>query len=190
MKSSIPFFNVDAKILDLIKRGDEEALVMLYEANRRMVTSYVLRNNGTEDDADDLLQEAVVIVWERVRAGTFEQSAKLSTFIYAVVKNKWRRRLAQLKRETSTEFTERNDPEDISSPIDLLMEDEISKKISAALVKLGDPCKTLLLLFYWEECSMDEIAQRMKFANADTVKSKKYQCKKALEEILVEMGIP
>jgi len=189
MKSPMLYFNADAKILDLMKKGDEEALVMLYEANKRMVRSYILKNSGTNDDADDLLQEVIVIVWERVRTGRFEHSAKLSTFIYATVQNMWRRRLARLKRETPTEFSEMNTLDDTTSPIDLLIEDEISKKISAALVQLGEPCKTLLLLFYWEECSMDDIARKMKFANAETAKSKKYQCKKALEEILIAMGI-
>ncbi|MGB6649412.1 MAG: sigma-70 family RNA polymerase sigma factor, partial [Bacteroidota bacterium] len=49
---------------------------------------------------------------------------------------------------------------------------------------LGEPCRTLLLLFYWEERSMGEIAVELGFANADTAKSKKYQCKKALEKLL------
>lgn len=189
MKSPLLFFNTDSKILDLMKKGDEQALVMLYEANRRMVQAYVLRNHGTEDDAEDLLQDAVIVLWERVRAGTFEYTSKLSTFIYATVQNIWRRRLAQMKRETVTEFSDPNDPEDSSSPLERLIESDTSKKISAALITLGEPCKTLLLLFYWEECSMEEIAKRMKFANAETAKSKKYQCKKALEEILMKIGL-
>jgi len=53
-----------------------------------------------------------------------------------------------------------------------------------ALDRLGEPCRTLLILFYWEEASMEEIASRLGFANAETAKSKKYQCKKALEQIL------
>ena len=189
MKSSLIFFNTDSRILNLMKEGDEEALVMLYESNRRMVTSFVARNSGTENDAEDLLQEAVIVLWERVRSGKFEYSAKLSTFIFATVQNMWRRRLAKIKRETPTEFDDTTFSQDDPSPLDELIEGERSKKIAAALVKLGDPCKALLVLFYWEEQSMDEIAKQMKFANADTVKSKKYQCKKALEKILVEEGI-
>jgi RNA polymerase sigma factor (sigma-70 family) len=71
--------------------------------------------------------------------------------------------------------------EDVSS-LDIVIEEEEALKLREALEKLGDPCKTILLLYYYDECSMQEIAQRMGFANADTVKSKKYQCKKALEK--------
>ena len=174
-----------------MKKGDEDALVTLYESNRRMVTTFVLRNSGTMDDAEDLLQEAVIVLWERVRAGRFEYSAKLSTFIFATVQNMWRRRLYRMKRETPSDMNEKMEIADTAgiSAVEELMETEQAKNISAALVTLGEPCKTLLLLFYWEECSMDEIARKMSFANADTVKSKKYQCKKALEKILVKTGI-
>jgi RNA polymerase sigma factor (sigma-70 family) len=184
MKSSLFFLNTDARILDLMKRGDEEALVVLYDSNRRMVKSFVLRNNGTDDDAEDLLQEAVIVLWEKVRSGKFEYSAKLSTFIFATVQNIWWRRLAKMKREVPSELNSEILKSDSASALDEMIESEQSKKISAALVKIGEPCKTLLLLFYWEEKSMDEIAHQLKFANADTVKSKKYQCKKALEKIL------
>jgi RNA polymerase sigma factor (sigma-70 family) len=75
------------------------------------------------------------------------------------------------------------------SPLDDLMQTELSAAIAAAVAKLGEPCRTLLVLFYWEERSLQEIAQQMHFANTDTVKSKKYQCKKSLEKILSDERI-
>ena len=185
MDPSLYFLHTDAKILDLIrKRDDEEALVFLYRANRRSVTSYVTNNSGSSDDAEDVLQEALVILWERVRSGKFQYEAKLSTFIMATAKNIWMRRLARRKREVPgaarIEETTSGDP----SALDELIENERKQLVRSALEKLGDPCKKLLLLFYWEELSLVEIASQMHFANADTVKSKKYQCKKALEQLL------
>jgi DNA-directed RNA polymerase specialized sigma24 family protein len=50
--------------------------------------------------------------------------------------------------------------------------------------QIGNPCRDILLLYYWEEQSMEEIALKLGFANADTVKSKKYQCKKMLERLV------
>jgi RNA polymerase sigma factor (sigma-70 family) len=187
MKSSLFFLHTDARILDLIRKGDEEALVMLYEANRRPILSYVTRNRGTEDDAEDMLQESLVVLWERVRSGQFEYTAKLSTFIYGIVKNIWSRRLARLRKEIPTEV----DPEEHSdgelSILDDLIETEQAKLVRDALEKIGEQCKKLLMLFYWEELSMKEIATQMGFANAETAKAKKYQCKKALEKVLKEV---
>ncbi|MDX5321779.1 MAG: hypothetical protein LPK45_11615 [Bacteroidota bacterium] len=50
--------------------------------------------------------------------------------------------------------------------------------------KLGDTCKKLLHLFYFEEQDMKEIAVQLNFANSDTAKAKKYQCFKKLEQMV------
>src|SRR5450759_2040431 len=100
MASTFHFLHNDARILDLMRRGDEEALVILFDASRRAVTSYVRNNNGTTDDAEDMLQEALIVLWEKVRSGNFHYDAKLSTFIVAVVKNLWLRRLARQRKES------------------------------------------------------------------------------------------
>jgi RNA polymerase sigma factor (sigma-70 family) len=186
MASTFHFLHSDARILDLMRRGDEEALVILFDASRRAVTSYVRNNNGTTDDAEDMLQEALIVLWEKVRSGNFHYDAKLSTFIVAVVKNLWLRRLARQRKESPDplEFDRRatTDP----SPLDELIENDRAKQVRDALEKLGDPCRKLLLLFYWDEYSLEDIAAAMGFANAETVKSKKYQCKKALEQYLTK----
>ena len=73
MNSSLLFLHSDAKILDLIRKGEDElSLTMLFKANRRPVVSYVIKNSGTSDDGDDVLQEAVVVLWEKVRSGKFQ----------------------------------------------------------------------------------------------------------------------
>lgn len=188
MKPTLLFLNDDAKILDLMKQGDEEALVIVYKQNRKAVSSYVMRNNGSDDDAEDVLQESVIILWERVHAGRFEYTAKLSTFIFAVAKNVWSRKRMRKQREPATEFDHDSFGSLERSQLDEMIESERSNSIAHAMEKLGDPCKTLLMLYYWEEKSQEDIAVQMGFANAATVKSKKYTCKKMLEKILKDSG--
>ena len=178
------FASSDARTLDRIRKGDEGALAQLYAENRDPVRSLVMRNSGNADDADDMLQESLVTLWERVRTGRFHYSARLGTFLYATARNMWLRRLARKRKEPTGIVTD--PPGEDASPLDLLIEEEEAEIVRSALESLGEPCRKLLLLFYWEEESMDSIAVRMGMANADTVKSKKYQCKKALEAILRE----
>lgn len=189
MTLPIFFMNDDARILNLMKNGDEEALVIVYKQNRAMVASLVKRQGGSDDDADDVLQESVIILWEKVRSGRFEQSSKLSTFIFAVAKNVWSRKRFKKQREQPTEFESDALDSLEPSPLEDMIDSERSNSIATALEQLGDPCKTLLLLYYWEEKSQEEIAAQMGFANAKTVKSKKYTCKKMLEKILIDSGM-
>lgn len=184
MAASLFFLNNDAKILDSIRAGDDQGLVMLYEANRKPIRAFITRNNGTEDDAEDALQEAVIILWERVRANRFEYSARLSTFIYATVRNLWLRRLARMRHESPADIESQAGQIEDASSLDIMVESEEARIVHEALVTLGDPCKTLLILFYWEEKTMEQIAAALHFANAETAKAKKYQCKKALQKLL------
>jgi len=184
MSPRLLFLNDDARILDMIRKGDEQALLILYESNRKMVSSFIARNNGTHDDYEDMLQEALVILWERVRSGRFEYSSKLSTFLFGTVKNIWLRRLARAKREVPTDLQSNDQVDPTDSVLDTLIENEETLAVRKAMEKIGDQCRELLLLFYWEEYSMEQIAEKMGFANAETVKSKKYQCKKSLENIM------
>ena len=185
MKSFTSFLNSDSRILYLIgKKEDEAGLRMLYRANRSAVTGYVLQNSGTAEEAEEILQDAIVALWEKVRSGKFQYEAKLSTFIFSTAKNMWLRRLARRRREVAGADVFESAPSDDPSPLESLLDNERAKRVADALKILGEPCRRLLLLFYWQEKSLVEIASAMGFANADTVKARKYQCKKALERLL------
>jgi len=182
MANSPPFASRDAALLDRILKGEEEALVELYSENRRPVEALVTRGGGRREDAEDVLQEALVALWENVRTGRFRLSARLGTYIYATARNIWLRRRARTQREITGE--EIDPPDGEASPLDAAIGEEEAQIVREALDELGEPCRTILLLVYWEEESMDSIAARLGMANADTVKSRKYQCKKALAALV------
>lgn len=180
MSPSLQFFNKESRILHLIGNGDEEALVLLFEETRTMAVTYIKRNSGTEADAEEVLQEAVVILWEKVRGGSFEAQSRLSTFLMGVIKNLWARRLAHRRREAplAEDF---DPPSGDESLLDGLIREEQLDAMRNAMAHISELCRKILLMFYWEEKSMEEIAADTGLANAETAKSKKYQCRKSLE---------
>ena len=178
------FLSADARILRELREGNEDVLTELFDANRRMVRSYVVANRGSADDADDLLQEAIVILWERVRKGTFAHKSRLSTFLFGIVRNLWLRRLARARKEPPMDPSAPDPADDTPGILDRLIGEEETDAVRLAMSDLGKQCRKLLLLFYWEERSTEEIALAMGFANADVVKSKKYQCRKSLEDLV------
>jgi DNA-directed RNA polymerase specialized sigma24 family protein len=64
---------------------------------------------------------------------------------------------------------------------------ERSKIIIECIASLGDTCRKILMYHYFDGLSMNEIAERMEFANTDTAKTKKYKCKKRLDELVLSM---
>ncbi len=173
-------------MINRIRSNDRSVLGELFVKHRAVVESYVRCNGGDKSDVDDMLQEAIVVLWQNVCSGQFELKSKIGTYLLAVVKNKWLAECRKRRRYTGGELPE--EKEDGRLPVlDEIIDAEESRWIQQALDKLDSPCKRLLLLFYFEERNLRDIARIMGFANTDVVKSKKYQCKKSLQKIVTRL---
>jgi RNA polymerase sigma factor (sigma-70 family) len=176
-------FIADKEILKRIKANDKTILGELYISNEKAVTSYIRKNSGSGADAQDFLQEALIILWQKATSGKLELTAKISTYIFAIAKNKW---MAESRRHKKHNYTVDSEqlPLNDNDTLNILIEDDEQQAVSVALQKIGNPCRDILLMYYFEERSMADIALLLKFANSDVVKAKKYQCKKTLKKIL------
>ena len=166
----------EQQILDHISRGDESALDYLNKKYYPMMTKMVLKNNGTVEEANDVYQDALIVFWQKAISGNLKITAKISTYLYSICKNYW---LKELNRKKRLSYTEHEGSINESNH-----EDTISKAVRDAMEILGDPCKSVLIYYYFNQMSMSEIADRMNYSNANTVKVKKYKCKKRLDVLI------
>ncbi len=168
---------VDEKeLFERICNGDEKALEFIYKKYYRMMTKLVITNSGTEDEARDIYQEALVVFWQKARSGNFVLTSKISTYVYSICQNLWRKELDRKKRLSNEE---KDSPEtlDLDGP-------EREKIIARCMEQLGETCRKVLMYYYFDEMSMQEIADKLGFANTDTAKTKKYKCKQKLDELV------
>lgn len=166
----------EKEIFERICKGDERALEFLYKKYYRMMTKMVITNSGTEEEARDIYQEALVVFWQKAVSGKLVLTSKMSTFIYSICQNLWRKELDRKKRLSN---------EEKDQPVTIDTESEERNKIIARCIdQLGDTCKKVLMYYYFEEMSMKEIADKLGFANTDTAKTKKYKCKQKLDELI------
>jgi len=173
----------DQEIIDRVRQNDRTVLGEIFLKYEKVVCTYVKRHGGSADDAEDILQETIIVFWQKAVNPDFKLSAKLSTFLVAVAKNKWMAEMRKKSRQSDNiESQDLTDHEPTS--LEIIMEDEKIDLIEQALSKLNKTCKDILMMYYFEERSMKNIAELLNFAGASVVKAKKYQCKKALEEIL------
>lgn len=166
----------DKEFLESIKKGDEAALDYLYTKHYRMMVNMIIKNSGTEVEAKDIFQEALIVFWRKAMSPDFELTSKISTYIYSICQNLWRKELDRKKRLSYEEA-------------DGIQESNFDKKEKEKLVHqcinaLGDTCKQVLTLYYFDGMSMNDIAEKLGFSNADTAKTKKYKCKKELDAIV------
>jgi len=163
-------------LLKGLAAGDRKVIEGIYKDHFNMIQSLIVNNNGSSEDAQDIFQEAMVVLYEKVRMGSFELNCQLKTYLYSVSKRLWLKRLQQNNRLLSQEI----DP-NTTIPV----EEEIAthekrdaefELMSQAIQRLGEPCKSLLEAYYLRKMNMQDIALQFGYTNADNAKNQKYKC--------------
>lgn len=166
----------DSVILERISRGDEKALDELYRKYYRMMTRIIINNNGTEQEAKDIYQEALIVFWQKAVSHQLVLTSKISTYLYSICLNLWRK---ELDRKSRLLHEEKDSIEYIDNE-----RQERSQIIHQCIQQLGDTCQKILMYYYFDDMSLQDIAQKLGFANAETAKTKKYKCKKRLDKLV------
>jgi len=163
--------------------GDRKVIEGIYKDHFNMIQSLIVNNNGSADDAQDIFQEAMVVLYEKVRTGSFELNCQLKTYLYSVSKRLWLKRLQQNSRLWSQEI----DPETT-----IQVDEEIAthekrdaefELMSQAIQRLGEPCKSLLEAYYLKKMNMQDIALQFGYTNSDNAKNQKYKCLMRLKKL-------
>lgn len=81
----------ETEIFERICKGDEKALELLYKKYYRMMTKLVITNSGTEEEARDVYQDALIVFWQKATSGNLVLTSKMSTYIYSICQNLWRK---------------------------------------------------------------------------------------------------
>ncbi|MBC7949031.1 MAG: sigma-70 family RNA polymerase sigma factor, partial [Chitinophagaceae bacterium] len=147
----------ETALLQGLARNDRKSVETIYKENYNMVQSLIINNNGSADDAKDIFQETMIVLYEKARSGTFELNCQIKTYVYSVSRRLWLKRLQQVHR--MTEIGEMDGAVSVEEDVD-----EHSKKnlefemMDKAIGSLGEPCKGLLEAFYLKKKNMQEIA--------------------------------
>jgi RNA polymerase sigma factor (sigma-70 family) len=178
----------DSEVILGILNNSEAVLKRLYIAYFPMVLQLIINNNGTQDDAKDVYQEAIIVLYKKVKAGEFELSSKLKTFIYSVCRRLWLKKLAHMNRyggdiHDFQEYLPVEDDMELHTDRDMQF-----SKMESSLRLLGEPCKTIIEDFYIYDRSMQEICEKFGYTNADNAKTQKYKCLQRLKKLFFQQN--
>lgn len=173
----------DRLLLKGLAENDKESIETIYRMNYTMIQTFVLNNNGSVDDARDIFQEAMVVLYEKSKATTFSLTCQIRTYVYSICRRLWLKRLQALSKfSVQVENLEETVP----------VEEEIEEHEKAnndfilmehAMGKIGEPCKSLLDAYYLQKKNMQEIAIEFGYTNADNAKTQKYKCLVRLKKL-------
>lgn len=172
-------------LLQRIRTGNSDSIKFLYKKMYPVIANYIRLNGGSEDEARDVFQDAVVVLYQKLQDESFSLTCKIQTFLYSVSRNLWLNEIRSKSwfspeneiTDDKAEVTElENDDEDLQ------IRNNISQ-LNASLNRLGEPCASLIRMFYIENLSMNDIAAKMSYTNSDNAKNQKYKCLQRLKKL-------
>ncbi len=177
----------DSEILSHIRAGQQmdEVIKAIYRSDFGSLSWYVMNNSGSRQDAEDTFQEVILAFIDSVQKDKFRGDSSVKTFLYSLNRYIWLNELKKRGRTTLREekFEKRQDKVELDAGY-LIDERDGRAEVARLVGELGESCRKILLLFYYEDRSMREILEQTDYENEQVVRNKKYKCLKQLEQMV------
>lgn len=168
----------DQKYINALLDNDASMLDELYQKFSGKIKWMILQNNGSETDAADIFQDALISIYKKARSGDFVLTCPLEAFLYLVCKNKWLNVLSKRKTQkvtiTDTEGFNHIGDDQFKQAEDCVLQDERRMLLADKISELGDSCRKILNLS-WSGLAMDEVARHLNVSYA-YARKKKSEC--------------
>jgi RNA polymerase sigma factor (sigma-70 family) len=171
----------NAEYLRGIKENDFTILEKIYKESLPEVIKYIKRNSGTTDDAKDVFQEGILVIFDKVKEGKLELTTSFHVFLFIVCKRIW---LKKLKKRGNKEVTLE---ENLEFGYEINYEERFLKTqkwnlFNQKFEELAEECRKVLKLLF-NGFSGKEIAEAMGYTE-EYAKRKKYKCKLSLADLI------
>ena len=178
--------NIDVSERELLKalaNNDRKATEKIYQEHYGLIQRLIINNNGSADDARDIFQEAMIVLYENARNPSFELTCQVKTYLFSVSRRLWLKRLQQIKH-AGAELPSLVETVPVETDIEAHEQRNIDFQVmEKAMISIGEPCKSLLEAYYLEKKSMTDIAGSFGYTNADNAKNQKYKCLMRLKKL-------
>jgi len=177
--------HIEQNKIDKIRKRDQKTLANIYKYVYPMVLKHITSNNGSEEDAQDIFQDAYYILLQKVDDVNFVLTSQISTFLVGISKNLWLKTITKNVVNPELYKEEILFHEKYAEEVD---EEKLQKvrNMSDGISLLGEPCKTLLIQYYYFKQTMKEIAALLNYTNAENAKNQKYKCLQRLKKIVTK----
>ena len=167
-----------------VLEGDRNAFAYLVDKYKTMVYSLALRLVKDREEAEEISQDAFIKAYQSL--ASFKGKAKFSSWLYRIVYNT---AISKLRQQPAgrVSLDEPNIPDTLylesKENYDTLSADERKKYLEKALDSLDSDEKMLVILYYYEEQDLDEIASIAGLTKTNT-KVKLFRARKKMLTVL------
>jgi len=172
----------DQEIIQGLKSGESYVVKYLAKDYLPVIRYYISKNNGNEEDAKDIFQDALYIIIEKIHNNEFVLQGTLTTYLFAICKNLWLIALDRQKAAKNYELRRLADhmDSDFTEAGDRVFYENIFRECFEEM----DQVSQKILKMYWMEISPSEIADKLGYSYG-YVRKKKSECMKELKERII-----
>jgi len=172
--------NNDANILiDSFKKEDRRVLLDIYKTYFPQVRHYILSNSGNSFDAEDIFQDALILIYIKIRKNTFYLTSSFGTYINSVVRFLWLKKLEEKSKYFGSSMRFVEDIPDEADFIEDYIRLEKRKLILEHFAELNDECRKILDL-YIKATAISRITALMGYSSDQYTKNRRTNCKDKL----------
>lgn len=174
----------DEQILKGILRHDNVILTYIYKQYFYKVNAFVRKNMGDEDDVNDVFQEAIIIIYRKLKGNDLLfENRSFEVYLFSVCRFLWlkqleKKRIEKEKINDTMPFQDEIYDDDLVAVVEknerFLLYQKHFKNIST-------DCQKILQLFF-DKVPIKQIAHIMGFKSEKYVKTRKFKCKELLVE--------
>ena len=151
----------DQSYIEGLANNDSAIIQSIYKKFVPKVISYIRNNSGDEDQAQDVVQEIMIVLFNQAKAKSLQLSCPFDAYFFLLCKRKW---LNELKKASNKGVTIKEEETSTNEPTaDMVAETELFEEkqqlFDAMFQKLGEKCQEVLKLSFTIN-SMEEVAEK------------------------------
>lgn len=174
--------DTDRELLEGLSRAESSAVRKVYDLALPSVIAWLNENNGSEADAKDIFQEAMIALYLKLEKDDFELTCTLKSFLRVICRNLWLTRLRDMKNRQASPLDGIEDDIEEHDLIEMITQTDRNRLFLKHFNKLNEKCRKLLSMFF-NKIPFAEIAKKLNTSEG-FVKKNKYKCKQKLVEAI------
>jgi RNA polymerase sigma factor (sigma-70 family) len=171
------------QIIEGIQKRDNKVLTLIYKEVFPKVSHYVISHGGSKDDAKDVFQESILIIFKQIEKKDIEIRSGFEPYLYGIARLVWLK-LIRSRAIHNKNINQLDEPEPSYSSLDQLIEEDMEMRLFRKhFMKLGEECRKLLQMTV-DGIPYEKIAEIMSYKSEKIVRNRKYKCKETLIKLI------
>jgi len=158
-----------------------EQLTAIYRRGFPQVARYVARHGGTFEEAKDIFQDALIILYEKTETPVNLKGEQMA-YLMGTARHLWFRKHKQNNRETSLDILLETTDEDTEPTY-------AESKLLGYLQRAGKKCIDLLKAVYYDRMPMTDIAEKFDYSSPHSATVQKYKCLEKVRDAVKQKAL-